>query len=398
MTRRKHSRAKFENHPPIREDEIMMRKISLFYMPFLCGFFLLLPLQAIASAETSEAGNTYLAGGDLKIWQPVAGDLIAAGGRISIEGQVGADAAIAGGAVDIRSPIKQDARVAAGTVNIQNSVGADLVAAGGTVRIEPSSNISGSAWLAGGEVNVFGRIGRGAGIYGNKVTLAGEIVGDTRLIGEQIILTPTARIDGNLSYASPMEFPENQRTQISGTITRLQNPGEWEESRMGGIGLSWFHPIFLIGMLIYGMLLYALFPRAVLGAEKAIEQHPVRSLLIGLALLFAVPPLAILFMATIVGLPIGFVLLLLYPLTLLFGYLATAFFLGQRMSVAMKLVEPFSLKKRALILTLALLILSLAFAVPFLGGFVLIFCVVMGLGGWGVWMHRQWKAARHASG
>lgn len=352
--------------------------------------------QATASAETSDAGNTYLAGGDLKIVRPATGDLFAAGGRVSVEGDVGADAAIAGGTVDIRAPVMQDLRVAAGTVNINKAIGGDLVAAGGTVRVEPAAIISGSAWLGGGEVSVDGKIGRGAKIYGNKITLAGEIVGDTHLYGKQIVLTPTARIEGNLSYASPVEFPENQRSQVSGAITRVETPERWNATRAGGAAFSWFHPIFLVSMLICGMLLYMLFPNAVVGAEQAMEQYPVRSLLTGLVLLFIVPPLAILFMVTVIGLPIGFALLLLYPLTLLLGYLATAFFLGKKLAVAMKHTGRLSLKKQTIFLALALLILSLALAIPFLGGFILMLAIVTGVGGWAVWTQRKLQSARHA--
>lgn len=342
--------------------------------------------QARTMEETSAAGNIYLAGGDLRILNPVAADLIAAGGRISVEREVGADAALAGGAVDVRAPVSQDLRVAGGTVNIQRNIGSDLAAAGGTVTIEGPARIAGSAWLAGGEVNVAGKVDKGAKIYGSRITVSGQIVGDTRLIGEEIVLTPSARIDGNLFYASPNALPDDQRAQVSGAVTRLETPAGWHGGRAGGTGLSWFHPLFLISMLICGMLLYLLFPNAVTGTGRVIGQHPVRSLLTGLALLFTVPPVAILFMITVVGLPIGFVLLLLYPLILLLGYLATAFFLGRQIAVAMKKYsEPLSLKKQALFLALSLLALSIALAVPFLGGFVLILAVVVGLGAWGVW-------------
>lgn len=352
--------------------------------------------QVTASAETSDAGNTYLAGSDLKIVRPVAGDLIAAGGRISVEENIGADAALAGGTVDIRAPVMQDLRVAGGTVNINKAIGGDLVAAGGTVRVEPTATISGSAWLSGGEVNVDGRIGRGAKIYGNKITLAGEIDGDTHLYGKQIVLTPTAHINGNLFYASPVEFPQNQRSQVSGMIKRVETPEGWKAPGAGRGAFSWLHPIFLVSMLICGMLLYLLFPNAVAGAEQTMEQHPVWSLLTGLVVLFIVPPLAILFMVTVIGLPVGFTLLLLYPLTLLLGYLATAFLLGKKLAVAMKHTGPLSLTKQALFLALALLILSLALAIPFLGGFILILVIMTGVGGWAVWTQLKLQSAKHA--
>lgn len=369
-----------------------MRKLFMLFPLLLSAVFMMPP----ATAETSAAGNTYLAGGDLRILTPVAADLVAAGGRISVERDVGADAAIAGGAVDIRAPVMQDLRVAAGTVNIQRNVGADLVAAGGTVKIENPVRIAGSAWLAGGDITVDGRIGKEAKIYGNRITLSGQIDGDTRLVGREIVLTPNARIDGNLSYASPNPLPDNQRAQVRGTVTRLETPEGWSAGRARGPALSWFHPLFLVSMLICGMLLYLLFPNAVSGAERAIRQYPLRSLLIGLALLFTVPPVAILFMVTVVGLPIGFTLLLLYPLALLLGYLATAFFVGRQIAMAMKHTEPLTWKKQTLFLALSLLALSIALAVPFLGGLILILAVVVGIGGWAVWTQMNYRAPRRA--
>lgn len=373
-----------------------MQIASLPHALLLSVLVMIAALQATASAETSDAGNTYLAEGDLKIVRPVTGDLMAAGGRVSVEGEIGADAAIAGGTVDIRAPVMHDLRVAAGTVNINKAIGGDLVAAGGTVRIEPAASISGSAWLTGGEVSVDGKIGRGAKIYGNKITLTSEIVGDTHLYGKEIVLTPSARVNGNLFYASPIEFPENQRSQVSGTITRVETPAGGNAPRTSTVAFSWFHPIFAISMLICGMLLYMLFPNAVAGAEQSIEQHPVRSLVTGVVLLFIVPPLAILCMATVIGLPIGFALLLLYPLTLLLGYLATAFFLGKKLAAAMKHTGPFSLKKQTLFLALALLILSLALAIPFLGGFILILVIMTGVGSWAIWAQRKLQPTKPA--
>src|SRR5690606_11620392 len=83
---------------------------------------------------------------------------------------------------------------------------------------------------------------------------------------------------------------------------------------------------------IAGLLVLLLFPRASAGARASLARHPVRSLLAGFALLFATPPAAVLFMATIIGIPIGLSLLALYPLLLLFGYLCVAFFVSHRAS------------------------------------------------------------------
>lgn len=350
-------------------------------------------MASAARAETTSAGNTYLAGGELKITQPVPGDLVAAGGRVSVTGSVGADAALSGGTVDVRAPIGEDLRVAGGSVNIEDKVGADLVAAGGSVHVAPDANIEQSAWIAGGDVTVDGRIGHGARIYGNTITLTGDIRGDTRLYGDRITFAKSAHIDGNLFYASPTALPDEQLRQVNGTITRMESPAEWHAGGQTNPARSWFHPLFLLSMLACGALLNWLFPNAIAGVQKAMRENPGRSLLIGTALLFSVPPVAILFMATVIGLPIGFALLLLYPLALLLGYLATAFFLGQGIARVARQPEQLSRTKQVLYLALALLLLTLALAVPFLGGFILLLAVVSGLGGWSVWWSTRSRRA-----
>jgi len=359
-----------------------------------CLFLFGIAVSAAHAADTSAGGNTYLAGGDLKVVMPIAADLMAAGGRVSVERDIGADATVAGGSVDIRAPVMQDLRIAGGAVAVERNVGGELVATGGTVRLDRTAQVAGPALLAGGEVNVAGDIGKGAKIYGGKITISGHIGGDTRLYGKEIMLTPDARIDGNLMYASPNELPEVQRAQVNGTVTRMETPEGWHvEVEESGVW-SWFHPFILVSMLVAGMLLYLLFPNAVAGTQRAIGRHPVRSLLMGLALMFAVPPVAILFMATVIGLPIGLALMLLYPLSLMLGYLAAAFFVGHRLAAALKATEPLSFKKQMLYLALALLLLSVVFAIPFLGGFLLILATVAGLGGWAVWAQTQYRQRR----
>ncbi len=330
---------------------------------------------------------------------PVAADLMVAGGRISIESDVGADATLAGGAVDIRAPVNEDLRVAAGTVRVERNIGGDLMATGGTISVDSQAHVGGATRLAGGEIIVAGNIDRDAKIHGGKITLSGRIDGDTRLIGQEIVVAPTARFGGNLSYSSPTALPDNLRTQVSGTITRLETTDGWQvEQRGAGRVLSWLHPLFFVSMLVCGTLLYLLFPNAVNGVQRTIGEHPVRSLLIGLAMLFAIPPVTILLMVTVIGLPIGFALLLLYPLALLFGYLATAFFLGRKAALATKHAEPLSWKKQVLYLGLALLLLSLALAIPFIGPLVLMLAVIIGAGGCAIWAYQQYESPRPATG
>jgi hypothetical protein len=124
------------------------------------------------------------------------------------------------------------------------------------------------------------------------------------------------------------------------------------------------------------------------------RQSPLRSLLLGVALLFALPPVALLFMITVIGIPIGFALLMLYPLLLMLGYLGAAFFIGRRTSDAMKQSDKAGGGWQIGFLAIALTLLALAANIPFLGGMLVFLAMLTGMGGWVQWLYRRYRASR----
>lgn len=362
---------------------------------FVCAFLVLAAMApAVADvAETkTDAGNVYLSGDEIRVTEPVVADLFAAGRRVVIDRPVGADGVLGGATVDVKSDIGQDLRVAGGTVNVDGAIRGDLLATGGTVRVAKSSAVSGSALIAGGKVIVDGRLAHGVKIYAREISISGQIVGDTRLYGQQVVLVPGARIEGDLIYASTDPLPPEQLAQVSGKVVREDTPEGWKTAsdRSAHAG-AWFRPVFFLSMLVCGSLLFILFPNAVAGTRQSIKRYPLRSLLIGLALLFALPPVAILLMITLIGLPIGLGLLALYPLLLLLGYLAAAFFIGRVAADAMNQPKDFTLARQIAFLAGALLILTLAAMIPVLGGLLVFLALVTGIGGWAVWLHQRYR-------
>jgi cytoskeletal protein CcmA (bactofilin family) len=364
------------------------------------------PVSSAASSVTTtktNTGNVYFSGDEIRLAEPVVADLFAAGRRISVEHPVGADGALAGATVDIKSDIGADLRVAGGTVSIDGNIGGDLVAAGATVKVAKSSIVSGSSLITGGEVSVDGRLAQETKIYARKILVSGQIAGDTRLYARDIVFGPGARIDGNLIYASANPLSPEQLAQVSGKVVRENTPeGLRSTSRGPQQAAPWFRLFFFLSMLVCGSLLFLVFPNAVTGAAQAIKRFPLRSLLIGLALLFTLPPVAILFMITVVGIPIGLALLALYPLLLFLGYLATAFFIGRTAADTMHQPKEFSFGRQVAFLAAALLMLVIATMIPVLGGLVVFAALVIGIGGWAMWLHQRYRyrddTARDATG
>jgi cytoskeletal protein CcmA (bactofilin family) len=337
---------------------------------------------ATIHTETGESGNTFMGGADLRIETPVAADLMAAGGRVSVEREVGADAALAGGTVDVRAPVKQDLRVAGGTVDVEANVDGDLAAAGGSVTLDNKATVRGETWLAGGTVAVDGRLAKGAKIYANDFTLNGEIDGNTRLFAQQIHFAPGARINGNLVYASAQPLTSEQAARVTGSVTREAMPERPRRDQVAARA-AWLAPVYIASMLLAGMLLNLLAPQVVAGSREVLRTHPARSILIGLAILFTLPPLAIATMATVIGIPVGLALFALYPLLLLAGYLIAAFFVGYRAADVMKLAAPAGWGGQVLRLGMALVLLGVVAWIPFLGPLVLMLVLTAGIGALG---------------
>ena len=364
---------------------------------YLLGILALPPLLGSASAEArSEAGNSYYAGGDVTVTEPVSADLYVAGGKVKVVSKVEVDAALAGGSVDIENDIGQDLRVAGGNVEIRADIGGDLAAAGGKIQLRPETHVRGSAFIAGSELIIDGTLSKGAKIYADRVSIAGAINGDARVYARRILLEPSARIDGNLFYASDQPLQEDDLARVSGRVIREQSPDTWDAPNRRHIP-SWFHPLFFLSMLACGTLLYLLFPNAISGARDSIAGAPVRSIVIGLALLFTLPPVAVLLMLTLVGIPLGLGLFALYPFLLGLGYLATAFFIGQKLANATRQDSALSRKKQAFYLGIGLLLLGIAGAVPILGWVIVFLSLVAGIGGWAIWATRRYRGTGNPS-
>ncbi|NEX62372.1 polymer-forming cytoskeletal protein [Noviherbaspirillum galbum] len=360
----------------------------------LAGFALMLAclLQPVHAEVRTEGGNAYHASGEVRMTESVPGDLYAVGGRVMLLAPVGEDVAIAGGSVRIDGDVGQDLRVAGGSVDVTGKVGGDLVASGGQVRVGKESVVKGEAALAGGEVTMAGTLERGARIYANRIVIDGPVRGKTELYAQEITFAPGARIDGDLHYASRRPLAADARGKVSGSIVQEEEPRAWEERahrRAGG-----FHPFFILSMFACGMLLQAVFPNAIAGVRQSMTSAPLKSIGIGLALLFTLPPLGVLLLVTLVGIPLGLGVFALYPLLLLLGYLAAAFFLGGLLARMMHAEALADRRRQVLFFALALLVLGLVGTIPVVGWLVVFIALLEGIGGWASWTLQRYRAAR----
>ena len=328
-----------------------------------------------------ERANVYVAGADVRIETPVNGDLYAAAGRVSVLEAVLGDAVVAGGSVDIAGAIRDDLRAAGGVVTLGGNIAGEALVAGGSIAFGRDAEVHGRAWLAGGDIAVAGKLFGGLKVYGKNIVLLGEIRGPVEIHAEQIEITASARIVGDVRYSSRHELRRDPKAQISGSVTRADAAFEFPRPTLDIPGLPAIRPMLLLGLLAAGALLLALFPRFTAHALQTLGAAPLKSLGLGTAIFFSLPPVILLLTITIIGIPIALVLAALYAAALLVGYLIAAFYVGDRLLRALRRQSeepPYG--GRVAALAVALVLLWLAYAVPYAGTLIILIALVAGLG------------------
>ncbi|MFA6136328.1 MAG: polymer-forming cytoskeletal protein [Candidatus Paceibacterota bacterium] len=315
---------------------------KLFSLVLLVIGLVCLPL--FSQALTFKGGESYyLSQGD-----KVAGDLYLGASSATIAGEVNGDLFIGGGSVFISGPIKQDLTVAGGSINLNGAIGDDIRAAGGNIVI--GGNVGGDLLIFGGQVHLApGAVVKGeALIYGGMVTIDGKIMGDVKIRGGQVvvngwllgknsdiavqkslILGSSARVEGNLTYKAPQEAQIDSLAIIIGETkfekieggTKYSNPmGSWWKK---AVGVLW--GIKLAMTLLVVLLAVWIFPKHVQNYVSYAKGNFWKEVLRGFLFLVVVPIAVILSFITVIGIPVGGLLLVSYVLSLFvaFGVIAS---------------------------------------------------------------------------
>jgi len=372
------------------------RLLFIAWKILLLALLLFFPASALLAQDIGESvtrhgtvhEDIYLAGGNVNVAATADADVVAAGGNVTVGDDIKGDALLAGGSVTLHGKVHDDVRAAGGTVTIDADVGDDALVAGGNVTLAPTSRIGGRAWLAGGNLDIAGRIGKELKATGGRIAIGGEVMGDATLAGEDIEIRPGAVIHGNLRYLSPKPAVIDKAAKIDGTITHLPVPEHEHHETHAGVRIG-----MLLSLMVTGVVLLLLFPRFAAATTGGIAQAPWKSLGLGLAVLTATPLVILLLLASFLGAWLGFILLALYLIALLGGFLGGALCTGE---AALRRLRPQAETTRgwrvaALVITLA--VAGFLGVVPVLGSLVIFGMLLFGLGGLALEVYRRFVAA-----
>lgn len=248
----------------------------------------------------------------------VEGDLVAMGAYVEVNGVVTGDLLAAGAEVRINGVVEDDVRAGGAGVIVTGTIGDHLfaVAGGGEgmtnamrvagrtivqgIRLERGATVGGSAYLAGGEALIDGKVANELRIGAGVVNLNGSVGRDATIEAGTLNIGGAAQIAGQLTYTAPEQvtIPPGVAGDVRFEQREVAQPASRpiiDLNRIVRILLT------LVGFVLLGWLVLRYTPAALRRPAEALAARPGQAALYGIAamvVLFAIPLLSgLLFLA-----------------------------------------------------------------------------------------------------
>jgi cytoskeletal protein CcmA (bactofilin family) len=266
--------------------------------------------------------------------------------------------------------------VAGGNVDIDHAVEGNLYVAGGNVNI--TGPVTGNARIAGGDVTVKGNIGGKLAVAGGNVTLDGPVGGNVTVSGGQLELGPNARIAGKLDFRGG-NLEQDPAARVQGGVTRTHRASHhWDAGPFRG---GWFvRGMWTVGLMLLAAVIAGALPGPARRMQEELRMRPWLAALFGMLALICIPIAAVIVMITVIGIPLGLLAILGYVALLLVGYVATAVLLSGLILDRYNVEAATRTAWRVGAAVLAMLVLSTLAHTPYVGGFIGLVALVMGVG------------------
>jgi hypothetical protein len=327
----------------------------------------------VASGEVVD-DDLYIAGSTITIDGTVNGDLWAFGNTITVNGEVNGSIVAAGQTVNINGNIGHAVRLAGEKVNISGNISGDLIVFASEANISSQAKIGGDFLFGAGTVRIEGLIGRNAKGGGSEVTISNAVGGNAELSVENLTLTSTANIQGNLTYTGKNEADIQSGARVGGkTIHNM--PEVKKPAPFSGIGGK------ILGFLmafVTGLIIILIIPGRSASAADSIRNKPWASLGWGAVILFATPIAAILACFTVIGIPLGLIALVLYAIAIYISQVFVSLFIGRWIIGRFREADSKAIMVGAL--ASGLVIITLLELIPFLGFWIGLAVALFGLG------------------
>lgn len=247
----------------------------------------------------------------------------------------------------------------------------DLAVVGSSLTLEEGSLVQGEISLIGSTAEISGKVAGDIYAIAGSTTLSSTAVisGDFNQIFHKLNMDPGAAVRGEINtYSTPSAF-KPAWSGINILFPYFSNPEKMLTSRL--ILSAIF--CFIACLVVY------LLPKPSTNLVRTIKNQPGVSWGVGLLFSLAIPPICLVLAITICLSPLAFILLVVFLLSSLFGWIAIAAIVGEQMNKWFYLKMPFVLQTLVGSLLVAFLV-SLTSLIPCIG---LLLCLIVGCYGLG---------------
>jgi hypothetical protein len=209
---------------------------------------------------------------------------------------------------------------------------------GGKERIVISGDVFVERWeevdhifVVDGDVMIRGTVHDDVVNITGHTRVSGHVEGDVISISDRATVLPEGRVDGDVVYVDEKPNILAGSQGVGGEVRKLK-AGEWlspGELLLASLGI-WL--AMTVSSLLLGLALVWLAPRAMDAAYAVAGPFAGQSIAAGLGVLIGLPILGLILVATLVGLPLGLLVLLLFVPLLAIGYATSAWLLGRRVA------------------------------------------------------------------
>jgi hypothetical protein len=231
----------------------------------------------------------------------------------------------------------------------------------------PAGETVDSVVVFSGSVRIDGTVANTVVAFNGPVTIKGTVGGDVAVFNGPMVVQNGARVAGDVYADTRVIAPGGT---VGGSVSSMSRLGWTSGWASFAVGLAFWLAI-AVSTLMLGLLLLWFAPRAADAVIEAGKTAVGPSIGWGFAVLIGLPVLGVLAIATLVGIPFGFGILLALALIFAIGQTTGAWILGRMIVKTGSRFGAFAL---------GWAILSVATLVPVVGGLALFAAMVYGLG------------------
>ncbi len=338
------------------------------------------------------SGNLYAAGNVITVDGNISGDLIAIAQMITVNGRVDGDIIAAGQNLTVNGEVGGNIRVAGTTITLNGPVVRNVNALGSNIVLGSTSKIGWDVYAAGINLESRGDIEGGLSGHVSKALISGKVAKNINLtladdkLDEGLVISPEAVIGGDIIYTSTKQASISEKASLGGVLKQIV-PEKNKNNNFMTFGI-WSKLYSIFAALAMGLILITLLKKITPKILSKIEAQPLKVVLPGLILLFALPPIALVLTFTLIGIPLAIILMLAWLVAIYVAKIFAAILLGQ---IIIKTLNKNHRPKLIWSLILGVIICWLLFAIPFVGWIISLIAIWLGLGGIYAYASNQYR-------